>query len=92
MVSTETRQSLIALIIKQKWSALGIAEFNSGFALLTDAEKQIILDSLKANDDAAKILIRQHLMNPIQLQAAIEADSYILNNSIPIDVIGSILQ
>jgi hypothetical protein len=77
------RDKLIANIANAKWASLGIADLDAGFAALTVADKQTIVDALKAGDDGAKILIKAKFKTMVDIYAATKADAYIAAGTIP---------
>lgn len=77
------RDKLIANIANAKWATLGTADLDIGFASLTQEDKQVIVDALKAGDDGAKVLIKNKFKLMVDTYAAATADAYIAAGAIP---------
>ena len=81
------RDKLIKIFRAKAWNNLSFADLDTGLAELTKQEKTLIIESLKAEDDRAKVLIKTKLVEGLQAYAEQAADDVIAAGVIPIDLI-----
>jgi hypothetical protein len=83
MTDAELKAKLVAMVSNKKWAALTSVDLDAGYAALTVAEKQVIVDSLRAGDDKARSLIKLKFSQGVDAFANSEADRYIALGYVP---------
>lgn len=94
-LDAKTKQRLLPLLTAyladQSQIEMTAEQLDEGYASLTTHEKTAILKSIIDGGETAKNIIMVKLQGPVKAAAQIQAQEYIDSNSIPLDVIASLI-